>query len=370
MTSSNPHPDDVQRAADELGIPVPATFMHLGAGEGFTIGTAATLRAAAAILARLDGAPVEQCWPASSTDPRTLSELRAEWKEQRGQEPPRIYNMGFKLRRDLRTELGPEIKGLPRAVALEIADTADDETGESRASLDDLARWTAAKDTAVVRDALKRLAEDGWEFRVPIGKGKDGRLLYARPGVSMRFKVPPKKGSPKPKRPKTAGTATDKEGVLTPSEGVRTPCEGVDTPSEGVRTTPLSFSPFLPSLSFRAHEADRPAAPAVQGERENPAPPKNHDADSVIAAYTQASGRPMVNGTRAKLHAQVVEHLADGFPAAWLADRAREMAAKGWLDLRQHVEHSQVPIPGQAQPTPGNTDLDAARARLMARAIQ
>lgn len=100
--------------------------------------------------------------------------------------------MGYELRRQLREQLGPNVTGLQRAVALEIADDArhDADGRRSKASLKDLARWTGAKDTAVVRNALKRLAEAGWEFRLPISKGKDGRILYAVPGRSMEFRVP------------------------------------------------------------------------------------------------------------------------------------------------------------------------------------
>lgn len=107
--------------------------------------------------------------------------------------------MGSELRRQLREALGPDIKGLQRAVALELADDArwDDEWNydavkgrRSKARLSDLVRWTAAKDELSVREMLRRLSVAGWEFRLPIGKGKDGRLLYAVPGVAMQFRVP------------------------------------------------------------------------------------------------------------------------------------------------------------------------------------
>ncbi|WDT90778.1 hypothetical protein H0E86_03960 [Streptomyces sp. SCSIO-PteL053] len=89
--------------------------------------------------------------------------------------------MGSQLRRDLREALGADIKGLPRSVALEIADDAryDDswnyepEKGRrSRATLEQLRRWTASKDTNVVRDALKRLSSAGWEFRIPMNRAR------------------------------------------------------------------------------------------------------------------------------------------------------------------------------------------------------
>lgn len=99
--------------------------------------------------------------------------------------------MGHEIRRALRDVLPPTIKGLMRAVALEIADDAWDDSRLSKdATLENLAKWTATPSTATIRDALKRLAAAGWEFRVPIGTGRDGRRLYAVPGIAVKFKVP------------------------------------------------------------------------------------------------------------------------------------------------------------------------------------
>ena len=103
------------------------------------------------------------------------------------------------MRRQLREALGPEIKGLQRAVALEIADDAryDDawrfdaaKGRRSKVRLVDLVRWTGAKNERVVRDALRSLSLAGWEFRLPIGTGADGRPLYAIPGLAMQYRVP------------------------------------------------------------------------------------------------------------------------------------------------------------------------------------
>lgn len=75
------------------------------------------------------------------------------------------------------------------------------------------------------------------------------------------------------------------------------------------------------------------------------------EAQTVLAAYAAALGRPVTNGTRAKLlsHAQAL--LGNGYPAAWLADRAREIAARGWTDLEQHASRSTVPLPGATAST-------------------
>ncbi|MGW1615749.1 hypothetical protein ACWCQZ_41135 [Streptomyces sp. NPDC002285] len=162
--------------------------------------------------------------------------------------------MGYQLRRDLREALGPDVTGLQRAVALEIADDANEGTRISWAALEDLARWTGAKDTVVVRNALKRLAAAGWEFRIPIGRGKDGRTLYAVPGTRMTFKVPtftPLKGvavaTPYPSKeeqelPQGVATATPEGG-----QGVATAhSEGAVAHSEGATATPYSSDSSTP----------------------------------------------------------------------------------------------------------------------------
>lgn len=156
--------------------------------------------------------------------------------------------MGYQLRRDLREALGPDITGLQRAVALEIADDANEQTRTSWVGLEDLARWTGAKDAVVVRNALKRLAAAGWEFRIAIGKGKDGRTLYAVPGTRMTFRVPKFEGgagaTPKGERGLPQGGA-----VATPetSEGVAgAHSEGAVAHSEGAVATPFSSYPSAP----------------------------------------------------------------------------------------------------------------------------
>lgn len=147
--------------------------------------------------------------------------------------------MGYQLRRQLRTALPPTITGLQRAVALEIADDARDDTRESWASLDDLARWTAARDAKTVRVILGRLATAGWEFRVPLGTGKDGRTLYAVPGRRLTFRVPSLASS--------AAEAT----VVTPSR--QQEATTVAAGETAVPTTATAVSPFSSSPQVSPH---------------------------------------------------------------------------------------------------------------------
>ncbi len=168
--------------------------------------------------------------------------------------------MGYELRREIREALGPNVTGLQRAVALEIADDArhDADGRRSRASLKDLARWTGAKDTAVVRNALKRLAEAGWEFRVAIGKGKDGRILYATPGHAMEFRVPyPPEGAPAHSEGATAHSAEEnQEGATAHSEGAGAHSERATAHSEGAVATPPSHSTSHTTTTAAESSAD------------------------------------------------------------------------------------------------------------------
>ncbi|MFF5703454.1 hypothetical protein ACFY7H_13235 [Streptomyces sp. NPDC012794] len=165
--------------------------------------------------------------------------------------------MGYELRRKLRVALGPNITGLQRAVALEITDDANDQTRESYVGLDELALWTGAKDEGVVRNALKRLSAAGWEFRVPIGKGKDGRLLYAVPGRRMTFKVPLFEGVAVAPPRSEGGAVAPSEGALAPPResegspsspegGAGAPSEGAGAPCEGAVAPPFPSSPHSP----------------------------------------------------------------------------------------------------------------------------
>ncbi|MFZ3592263.1 hypothetical protein [Streptomyces sp. BH104] len=188
--------------------------------------------------------------------------------------------MGYELRRQLREALGPDITGLQRAVALEIADDANDRTRRSAVPLEKLVLWTGAKDAGVVRNALKRLAAGGWEFRVPIGMGKDGRTLYAVPGRRMTFMVPHIEGgataTPNKEEqglPLGGATATPPK----PQGGAGAHSEGAGAHSEGAGAPPSSS--YSSDSKELASQQDAPAAEPDYG--------------------IPAAARPLINGIAA-----------------------------------------------------------------------
>lgn len=115
----------------------------------------------------------------------------------------------------------------------------------------------------------------------------------------------------------------------------------------------------LSPASGPAKAAHRASSTRQRSEREKVAPPEDKQrqtpavpdtgVETVVMAYETAAGRPVINGTKAKLRSQAAKLIKEGLPAGWLADRAAEMPARGWLDLERHVGHSTVPIPGQQQ---------------------
>ena len=232
--------------------------------------------------------------------------------------------MGYPLRRQLRDALGPDISGLQRAVALEIADDANDDTRESWVSLEDLARWTAARDVNVVRTTLKRLAAAGWEFRVPLGVGKDGRVLFAVPGKRLTFKVPPIKG---------VATVTPKGEPPVPleGEGVTTvPTERTTVPCVGTPVTPFSSFPQSPQIDLPAP----PPRPRRQKTTDDPAfaafwdaYPKKTDKDAARRQWKRAvadGADPQAIITGAKTY-------ADMWAGAIAADLHWAVKSTKWL---------------------------------------
>jgi hypothetical protein len=176
--------------------------------------------------------------------------------------------MSSELRRQLRIALGPDITGLQRAVALEIADDAryDDEWRyepvegrRSKVRLAELVEWTGAKDVNVVRNAIKRLSAAGWEFRVPIGVDRRGQPIYAVPGKAMTFRVPDFEGVA------TALPSVEGVAMATPRESPGSPYGEQGLPIGVAGATP-------PSLSSLGSPKTSPSSSAAPSTSAGPGP--------------------------------------------------------------------------------------------------
>jgi hypothetical protein len=110
--------------------------------------------------------------------------------------------MGYRLYREIRDRAPAQWTAGERLVALMIADHADDNTRKAirlpvagyRRERD--GRWVdgltdrTGLSAAGVSKALQRLAARGFEFRIPISVGKDGRPVFAAKGHALDFAVP------------------------------------------------------------------------------------------------------------------------------------------------------------------------------------
>lgn len=244
--------------------------------------------------------------------------------------------MSSELRRQLREALGPEIKGLQRAVALEIADDAryDDAWGfdaakgrRSKVRLGDLVRWTGAKDELSVREMLRRLAVAGWEFRLPIGEGRDGRdgrPLYAIPGVAMQFRVPDFEGPTVVGPSSSKGPTVVGEGPTTVGEGPTVVAEGPTVVGPPSPVLLLASPKDSPSSSAEVVVPELAVAAATEGGGGGFSPSEqNSEAEPLVAAL-DFRGRP----PGARQRAQLITLVAAALDGGWSAQDL-----KAYLDL-------------------------------------
>ncbi|MFF0055641.1 hypothetical protein ACFYRI_14750 [Streptomyces microflavus] len=238
--------------------------------------------------------------------------------------------MSSELRRQLRVALGPDITGLQRAVALEIADDAryddnwrydPDKGRRSKVRLAELVEWTGAKDANVVRNAIKRLSAAGWEFRIPIGQDKHGKPMYAVPGKAMTFRVPDFEGVARATPMPEGGAGA------TPRESQGSPYGEQGLPIGVAVATPPSPSSLGSLTSSPSSSGPLPSAgdePAGQGGGGGDSPFEDQAAEALAASldYRGKAPKPSQAATIRRLAAAALR-------AGWT-----EQELKEYLDLK------------------------------------
>lgn len=184
--------------------------------------------------------------------------------------------MGYLLYREVRDALPADCTPTERLVAWAIADDANDKTRRSWIKMPELMQRTGIKTESGVRKVLQRLAARGWEFRVPITTGKDGRAVFAARGHSLDYTVP--KGGPGGS-PYWLATSGDDSGSQSVKGNVITDAKGGPTESPNGRKAarpglkggplgpPLSSTPLLspvrePAYGRTPHGSDLDGPPA------------------------------------------------------------------------------------------------------------
>ena len=121
--------------------------------------------------------------------------------------------VGYKLYREIRDFAPSDLTSGELAVALMIADDANDRSRRSWLPLPLLCARARLKPSSV-RAALSKLAARGYEFRVIHGYGKDGRPVFAAKGHATDYVIPDMLKGASPVAP------------IAPSEPVDNPAEG------------------------------------------------------------------------------------------------------------------------------------------------
>ena len=97
--------------------------------------------------------------------------------------------MGYKLWRQIRDHAPQDWTSGELVVALMIADSANEQTRRAYITADDL-RTLCRMGDGGIRKNLQKLLEKGFEFRVPQGRDKTGKTIYAVSGNGVEYQVP------------------------------------------------------------------------------------------------------------------------------------------------------------------------------------
>lgn len=228
-----------------------------------------------------------------------------------------------------------------RSILLIVAERSHETTREMwRHRIDDTTLYERIRAaTGLGEDGLTkafgRLASRGLEVRVPIGEGRDGRPLYARRGVAMKFRLPelpaavtlPEPVDNPPAEPVDNPPGDADSPDVDPGYEAKAPTHvGANRPiaRTGVHPYPSKDLPSTtdPSTSVRS------LPPGVEGSRARPRDVDNHkigfDYGSACAYLLTLPGDVQAAAT-----AEAMTDLGDGALPQDLRIRAAEIAARG-----------------------------------------
>lgn len=201
-------------------------------------------------------------------------------------------------------------------------------------SAESIAACSPTDGVSAVKTSLRNLEQYGY-LRRTRDRRPDGTLggavyfitddpsMFIGPGEQMALEVP--SSQPAVPQPPLAEPTLAEPAVAEP-----TVANHPHKKTNSKHTSPKNtLSPRVPQ------QADQ-TPPAATDERENSAE------DQILSAYAARLGRPVDSDTKQEIRDQAAKLLADGFPAWWLIDRAKELADAGWADLAKHCKRSTV----------------------------
>lgn len=256
--------------------------------------------------------------------------------------------MGYRLFREVLDHAPADLTMAERFVLAAIADAANDDTRKGWPTVELIAHRTGSTVDGVHK-VIQRLRRRGYDIRVALKIGADGRKVYSWRGRSTTYQVPrfperdvPTREKGRTDRPPFDGERVDKETVLSDGKGWTTSPERVDRLS-------------TPSPQHLLKEQEQPRARTLNG-----ATPGEHAA--VLAEIrrrkpgaTEALTRHCLREDGPKILAEI---RANG-------QRAEAVAAIAELRTRPPCEHGE-PGGNQPHPTSGQPLCALCRAQRKA----
>lgn len=266
--------------------------------------------------------------------------------------------MGYELYRHVLNHAPADLSKEERLILLAIADDANERTRLSRPGVGLLEHWTGM-DAQAIKRALRKLAERGWEIRVPLARRGDGSPVYAFRGRRSTYRVPVF-----PSRtdhpmgvagdPQTRGLPVTGDPQTGVNAGHRRPPNGGEWGSfvNGMGVTGDPPSPHTPYLSSSARA--RETTPDPSGPREEEEEKKTNKNKTtaprtpveIIRAHTDATPTEAAALLDRLTHEHRIDHLT-----AWLTTAATNGT------LTQHLANH------RRRTRPTRTDLCDAHTR-------
>jgi hypothetical protein len=197
----------------------------------------------------------------------------------------------------------------------------------------DIARRAGLKPEGL-KEALQRLAKRKFDVRVPLRTGRDGRPVYAVPGTSPRYEIPPlpvpadcfcdackraipalqvihKGGSQPPLRRGKGGSQPRLGGATAPPDGVTAPPIATSEDTENVLVEAsrngVQGGATTPPNRVREPGSPGPRARTRAGGRARTAEPTTEDLDTIIEEMNDHAGVKVTRDHARRIWVQVLE---------------------------------------------------------------
>jgi hypothetical protein len=177
--------------------------------------------------------------------------------------------MGYKLYREVLDHASADLTATERLVLAVIADDANDTTRESWSPSPEWLAHRAGSTITAIHKAIQRLGRRGYELRVPVKVGVDGRPVYAHKGRATTYRIPRFPARDVPPRSLKARTDCPPSTAPAPVDNQKSPDNlstqtPVDNPAKGGQVVPKGWTDSPPATQEGGQRVDDPSSPSTQ----------------------------------------------------------------------------------------------------------